>query len=263
MGEKRLSEKDFIQESYGKDPYPMWIWLGVLLLIVAALWSGNQWYRGYLQRQVEANPFLQVTNREMSLFLWQFPEHMRSRQGSKARYMPGFDKEQGAKMEIANTEEYVVAPPEVLFLYHHWKRVIGMARFVDEVSLEALTPFLEALPEWHPHQWEAAPASYRRAVVEGEERIALPLEVAQAYIGWLSYFQLGQQINGHRPTYGDARSLLEDYPGYARGFWRNMVIDIVPDYLQGVETAADETLVPPEEMAGFLRLALYHRSVSR
>ncbi|MCE5317775.1 MAG: hypothetical protein LLG04_10540, partial [Parachlamydia sp.] len=69
--EKRLQEKDFIQDSLSSNPFPFWLWLVLLAIIASLFWGGSSWLSQQINREVAASPFLQVTNRQFSLFLWQ------------------------------------------------------------------------------------------------------------------------------------------------------------------------------------------------
>jgi len=42
MGE--LSEKDFINESYRKDPYTFWFWLAIVVSLTLVLWTCDRWF---------------------------------------------------------------------------------------------------------------------------------------------------------------------------------------------------------------------------
>ena len=68
---KTLEEKDFIYEAKGNDPLPPWFFIIIVLGIFSIIWLGGNWFLQTMETKVDENPFLQVTNREMSLFLWQ------------------------------------------------------------------------------------------------------------------------------------------------------------------------------------------------
>jgi len=36
-----LQEKDFIQQGYSKNPWPLWLWLFLITAIVALAWGGG------------------------------------------------------------------------------------------------------------------------------------------------------------------------------------------------------------------------------
>ena len=66
--EPKLSEKNFINESYKKKPLPFWLWLFLLTTVIALLWGLSNWYTGKIDFLYRESPFLQVTNRDLSLF---------------------------------------------------------------------------------------------------------------------------------------------------------------------------------------------------
>src|SRR5262249_24912101 len=90
MPTDQLSEKDFIHDEYPKNPYLFWIWVTLLTSFLCLLWVGYSWYQNSIFNKIKVSPFLQVTNRQMSLFLWQNPEYMRINAPNKAVYLPGF-----------------------------------------------------------------------------------------------------------------------------------------------------------------------------
>src|ERR1700733_2884038 len=80
---KELQEKDFIQDSLWKNPFPFWIWLVILTIFIAIFWGSSNWYSTFISKEISQSPFLQVTNRHFSIFLWQYPEYMRINAKSK------------------------------------------------------------------------------------------------------------------------------------------------------------------------------------
>lgn len=119
-----LQEKDFIQESYGKDPMSFWIWVGVFAAVVLCSWGIGSWYYQTMSAQLSHSPFLQVTNREMSLFLWQFSDKMLQHVKDKTGYLKGFEYQNRIGIQSNLAEKYAVAPPELLFMYHTWSRLL-------------------------------------------------------------------------------------------------------------------------------------------
>ena len=117
-----LNENKFIAEQYSKNPSPFWIWLGVIAAFGLLIWVGQNWYYQWIEKRLVENPFLQVTNREMSLFLWQNPEHMRVNVKQKTGYLSAFQYTDKLTVEPLLADNYVEAPPELLFLYHTWHR---------------------------------------------------------------------------------------------------------------------------------------------
>ena len=89
-------------------------------------------------------------------------------------------------------------PPETLFLYHTWDRLLGAICFRRPISAEEFAAFLKDAEEWHPKNWADAPAAYA-ALVESDFtddlQDRLPLQVRQAFVGWRNYFKEGEEIN--------------------------------------------------------------------
>jgi len=79
-----LSERDFIDDGQPKDPTVMWFWLFFVVALMALLWGVGSQYAGFIQEKTQKRPFLQVTNRDMSLFLWQHPQRMRAHRKRKS-----------------------------------------------------------------------------------------------------------------------------------------------------------------------------------
>ncbi len=50
----------------------------------------------------------------------------------------------------------------------------------------------------------------------------LPLVVRQAFLGWKNYFIEGSKINDLKPTFSQIQEFLNQYPHYARQYWRNI-----------------------------------------
>ncbi|MFA6916914.1 MAG: hypothetical protein WC222_10995 [Parachlamydiales bacterium] len=269
-----LDESKFIRESYSSDPFPPWIWLAVIACIAAVLWGSANWFQQERTESIEKSPFLQVTNRQMSLFLWQFSEYMRPNVPVKEGYMPGFNYTEGKVSIIpGEAENIVAAPPEVIFLYHTWARLLKPETIVRTVTLDTFKEFLQVLPEWQPENWKDAPQSYKDLVanldtIKADQFAAksrsLPLEVEIALIGWLNYFKEGGQIDSTVPTYEEMEDFLERHPNYNRNFWRNIVYKTHPDYLIKIANGKfdPKAKVNPREIAGFLRVAFYNDKVA-
>lgn len=253
-----LDEKDFIQEEYGKDPTPFWIWSFIVLLITALVWGIMLWYNHTMSQGAEQNRFLQVTNREFSLFLWQNPHHMRVHAKNKGGYLPGFHYLEKVGMDVSALQDYVSAPSEILFLYHAWERLLGDVVFKRPIPTDQFAEFLNHAEEWQPKYWTAAPRGYAELVESdyaGDLQDRLPVEVKQAFIGWCNFFKEGEQINQKEWTYADLERVLALYPGYRRNLWCHLE----PNYLKSYPGQMEE-LIPANEITPFLRVALYNTS---
>lgn len=263
-----LPEKDFIQEGYGKNPFPFWLWLFLLTTLIALLWGSNQWFSGRMDTIFQGSPFLQVTNRELSLFLWQNPEFMRVNSKQKNGYLTGFQYVDNVTMDLAAADQFAVAPPDLLFRYHTWNRLVSNEFTSRSIGKKEFREFLDRVPEWQPTYWPKAPVEYAKMVKElpssSTDDLAelpvsvLPNEVRMAFQGWKNYFKEGEAINSVKPTYKDMQLFLTTHPHYARNYWRNIVEDSTPNYLKNLSTADASSVVPPKEMSSFLKVAIYN-----
>lgn len=261
-----LSEKDFIQEGYRKNPFPFWLWLFLLTVVIALLWGGSTWYSGKMGSLFNESPFLQVTNRQLSLFLWQNPEFMRINSKQKGGYLTGFKYVDEVTMELASADHYTVAPPDLLFRYHTWNRLIKEESSFGKISRNDFLKFLDEVPEWQPSYWPGAPVAYVKMVDELSSKneskflstTLLPLDVLIAFQGWRNYFKDREAINLVKPSFAEMRSFLKSHPHYARNFWRNIVADTNPDYLKSLVSKNEEEIVPSNEMSSFLKVAIFN-----
>lgn len=269
-----LDESKFIRESYSSDPFPPWMWLAVVACLAALLWGSANWFTQERTVAIEKSPFLQVTNRQMSLFLWQFSEYMRANVLSKDGYLPGFNYTEGkVSIKSGEAEAIVSAPPEVIFLYHTWARLLKPEVTVRTVNLDVFKEFLAEFPEWKPENWKDAPESYKDLVSNldnfkadefASKSRSLPVDVEIALIGWLNYYKEGGKIDELVPTYKQLKDFLDRHPNYNRNYWRNIVVKTYPDYLYKIanNTFDPNAKVNPNEIAGFLRVALYNDKVA-
>lgn len=265
-GEKILEEKNFIYEEKGKNPIPLWFFIAIVLGIFTILWGAGNWVLQEMKTKVEENPFLQVTNREMSVFLWQNPEFMRIHSSNKTGYLPGFYSIGKVNPKPENINEFVVAPPEVIFGYHTWKRLLSEYVIPRQIPREEFKEFLASSPEWKPENWAKAPEEYKQFVDEFDlvsvpnlqslPIQTLPKNVRNAYLGWKNYYREGDLINQEKPSVGEMREFLDRYPNYSRHNWRNLY----PLYLQTLQDQSTdpETIIPNEELTSFLRAAYYN-----
>lgn len=273
--EKPLSEKDFIRESPRPALFPAWLWLFLITILTALAWGSSHWYSEFLASKISARPFLEVSNRDFSLFLWQFPSFLRSNRKQKTGYLTGFQYGERETMEIAATEEYVVAPPDLLFLYHTWHRLLASDFIKRPIPASEFQEFLKQVPEWRPQYWKNAPYEYvnwvRQLKADQGNNLQelpdsiLPLIVRQAFQGWKNYFKEGAQINALTPTFGEVKYFLAHHPTYARNYWRN-IEEIAgqkiagPSYLQVFlsETQQVDEPIPSDQLASFLKVALFN-----
>jgi hypothetical protein len=273
-GKPPLSEKDFIQNGWSLTSMPFWLWLFLIAVLAALVWGAMGWYQGFLQKEKNKDPFLEVTNREFSVFLWQFPSFLRVNVSKKTGYLTGF-LTTSENFDSATAEEFITAPPDLIFLYHTWHRLSApdvMGRPIHPIEFD---DFLQQLSEWQPMNWKTAPDEYRQLVdsknylkmenLQTLPEATLPIIVRQAFLGWKNYFLEGPRINDVQPTFAQVKSFLEQYPTYARNYWRNIErinhqevagSNYLYDLFKGAFTP--DAIVPKEQLAPFLKVALFN-----
>lgn len=259
-----LDEKDFIQERRQKTPVPLWLWFMILVAIFISSWMGGEWVIREMQTRVEKAPFLRVTNRQISLYLWQNPQYMRVNVRDKTGYLPAFQTMESVSPQLEQIDSFTQAPPELLFQYHTWKRLLGEYAIPKPIPMVEFKDFLAKAPEWDPKHWPDAPLEYQALVNEldtlREEDLQrlpyniLPREVRQAFSGWKNYYIDQEKINQFKPTYQLAGKLIEKYPHYSRNYWQNLY----PDYLKSLQGKDKNVAIAPAEMEPFLRVALFN-----
>lgn len=266
----QLSEKKFIQDDIPKNPIPFLFWGFLLTLIIVLIWGGELWYANFRSQQLALNPFLRVTNRELSLFLWQNSSYMRPHARSKSGYLPGFQYINSVGMDLESADSYAIAPPELLFLYHTWNRLLKKEFTPRPILISEFEEFLEYLKEWNPQNWPQAPKEYIKLLRDlpkmREENlltlplISVPIEVQMAFQGWKNYFKEGPSINKIRPLYKEIKAFMESHPHYARNYWRNIVSKESPNYLKSLTNNAfdPDAIFPNDELTVFLKVALYN-----
>ncbi len=271
---KSLSEKDFIQNRRSLVNFPFLFLICLLAVSFSLIFSSSSWFEKFLQNEKKNSPFLEVTNRDFSLFLWQFPSFMRIN-FKKTGYLPGFSA-MGVNFDSETDGDFVSAPPEILFLYHTWHRLLDGEFIPRKIDAKEFEAFLTQLPEWDPMYWKQAPADYRELIVSKKylavnqlEKV-LPLSVQKAFIGWKNYFYEGEHINSLSPTFSEVKHFLEKHPHYARNEWRN--IDEVEGqkiagltYLSSLDEGIEnvDAPIPKEQMAPFLKVAIFNRLLSK
>lgn len=278
-GRPPLSEKDFIQNGWSLSSFPFWLWIFLVATTVILIWGSLDWYQGLMQKMKRKDPFLEVTNREFSVFLWEFPSFMRNNISQKNGYLPGFlTTSENFNVEMA--EDFVSAPPDLIFLYHTWYRLLAPEFIRRAIGPREFEDFLSQLPEWMPENWSKAPEEYVQLVqsksyLKWEDlqmlpESALPLMVRQAFVGWKNYFLEGPQINELVVTFEQVEAFLEKYPHYARNYWRNIQevngqrvagLEYLEGFVKG--TFIPSANVPKEQLVPFLKVALFNDQDSK
>lgn len=270
-----LPEDKFINESYSKNPTPFWVWLGVLAAGVTFIWGSMNWIGDKMREEISSKPFLQVTNRDFSIFLWQFPQFMRGNMPAKMDNLPGFHSSgpMGLKPEDAST--FVRTPPDVLFLYHTWDRLLKDEFTPRQIPLTEFLEFLEKAPAWNPEYWADAPSEYIAFVdqlstsqmtnLENASKAQLPEEVRMAFQGWKNFFKEGDEINQISPTVQEMETFVSSHPHYARNYWRNIVMEDQPNYLISLtkKSVDEDEALSSDEMTGFLKTAYFNYAMAK
>lgn len=263
-----LEEQEFIHEGLGKNPRPFWFWLTICVLATAFIWIVSNWAEDEKEAVYGSTPFLQVTNRDFSLFLWQNPEFMKRNLKSNRNYLSAWGNDLTVDPEEA--EKWVEAPNDALFMYHTWKRLVGDYFYPRNIPQKEFTEFLKADPQWHPKYWKKAPDAYITLVkwIEAGSKFddlkevsynELPKIVRQAFVGWKNFTKESEKINSIRPTFRQIWTFLNYYPNFKRPFWINLVRQERPNYLKSEmgQVSGFET-VPDSEMDGLLQMGIYN-----
>lgn len=243
--------------------------IGITSIVVIVLLAGVGWQAARRSMEIRSTiPFFAVTNREFSLFLWQNPEFMRRHATRKDGYLPGFKRSGRQGMEVEDADEQVVAPPNVLFRYHIWNYLLSENFFSRKILPKQFLQFLQDEPAWQPEHWPLAPDDYRRLVqlshtwqdLSTATEKELPQQVRQAFIGWLNYFEEGEEINEQQVKQKDLLQFLTLYPNYRRSLWQNLVQEYAPLYLKDIDDPflSEDALVAQEKMTPFLRVAFFN-----
>ncbi len=271
-----LEEKDFIRESPPPKPsIPIWIWLAVGAAVVAVILGTGSWLKQGVSEGLKTSPFANVTNRQLSLFLWQFPEYMRANLPAKEYYLSGFNYSNGkVSMVTSQADKITSAPDDILYLYHTWSRLLKPGAVLRRVPLDTFKEFLKEFPEWMPDNWPEASQSYKDLVAKldvanpddflKQSRTNLPNDVLIAVTGYRNYYKEGADIDKFSPFYEELDHFVNTHPNYARNFWRNILLKSRPDYLLVLTSGKynAKAVVSPTEMAGFLKVAMFNDAQS-
>lgn len=190
---------------------------------------------------------------------------MRINAPAKTAYMPGFQYQEKVSLDLSFADDYVIAPPQVIFKYHAWHRLVSGEFTQRLISATEFKEFLQYSEEWLPQNWPEAPSDYASLVKnldnESDLTTQLPLQVKQAFQGWKNYFKEGVSVNALSITYQQLYGFLAKNPHYSRNYWRNIAGN---NYLLSILKPPDNQLdsVPREEIPPFLRVALYNYLVA-
>jgi len=179
-----------------------------------------------------------------------------------------------AAVDVTAVDDFVVAPPELLFLYHTWKRLLASDFIVRPITPRDFSEFLAKEEIWNPVNWIGAPLAYKQMVekktyesvadLETLSQEEFPLIVRQAFQGWKNYYNDGSKINSFSPTVGEVEAFLIKHPGYARNYWRNIdrVVGQPIGGLKYLELTLQKindpgAIFPSDQLAAFLKVAMY------
>lgn len=257
-----------------KEGMPWWLWVFLATIAMSLLLGGYERFQSFMTQEENSDPFMNVSNRQFSLFLWQFPEYMKVNASDKSSYLRGFMPNQ-ENFSSDTSEDCVDASFDLLFLYHTWARLLFSDPIGRPIPPEEFKQFLTQFPEWHPKNWKEAPKPYVQ-LVSRESYLAtrnmqelpdatLPKEVRAAFFGWKNYFVEGTEINAVKFTYAELLAFLEKHPTYQRSYWRNISevqgkkvagLNYLSSLLKG--GFSSESVVPREQLAPFLIVAYYN-----
>ncbi|MEX2305104.1 MAG: hypothetical protein WD595_02825 [Waddliaceae bacterium] len=155
----KLNEKNFIQPP--SRGVASWLWVLIAIVLIAIFWIFSASMLDQVRSRLWEKPFLQVTNREFSLFLWQNPEYMRRNQSKEIGYLPGFVSFEGKMTpDPKYADQFVAAPPKFLYRYHLWKFFLGEYVFNRSIPNQEFQAFLAYSTEWQPENWKGATDGY-------------------------------------------------------------------------------------------------------
>jgi hypothetical protein len=213
-----------LDRDQNKTPFPVWLYFFLLFLFIIMIWQMVS-----LSLKKETGPltkktaFTDVSNRDISLLLWQTPELRGGKDGG--RYLPGFDHNAQMRLDVSLADLIAEAPLSLFFRYHTFKRLLVEEFVPPVIKDEELQEFLAFAPEWLPVNWKNAPEEYR---LNPNGKTA-PKEVQMAFQGWKNQFKEAEKIEAFRPTEEEITQFLEAHPNYKRNRFRNI---IGPNYLK-------------------------------
>lgn len=246
----------------------LWLFLLVFLSFVICLWLVGVWEKHIVAETRKKQPFMQVTNRQFSLFLYQNPDFMRAHRVHRFGYLPDFSSEEDVKVISGLADAHVSVPPDVLFRYHVWNRLLGKSLALRPIIASEFWEFLQQNSEWLPENWPGNTADYSVLVAgllkHGEADLSalsleeLPFEVKLAFQGWKNYFKEWEEIKEVRPRRVELAQFVQKHPHYGRSYWRNILPDYLRDMVFRENSPSDKSLVGEEQLTDFLRIALYN-----
>ena len=250
------TERDFIPRKWHEHPRFIWILLFILVIVWALFGIFGKWESLITREKRKELPFFQVTKRDFSLFLYQNPEFLRAKRFKRFGTLARITSLDEVRFVPPKADEYIVAPPDILFRYHVWDRLLGDSLAPRPISGEEFKLFLKENPDWEPENWPGATEGYRQVVKDlGDSDLPLdkvPPEVQFAFQGWKNFFEEWTQIQEVKPTESEMEKFLADHPHYRRSYWRNILSEEYPDYLKNLD------VLSAEDMPDFLKVGIYN-----
>ena len=250
------TERDFIPRKWHEHPSFIWILLFVLVGVWALFGIFGKWESLITREKRKELPFFQVTKRNFSLFLFQNTELLRAKRFKRFGTMARITSLDEVNFIPPKADEFIVAPPDILFRYHVWDRLLGESLAPRPIPGAEFKLFLKDNPDWKPDNWPGATEDYRQVVKDlGNENLPLskvPAEVQFAFQGWKNFFEEWALIQEVEPTKVEMEKFLGDHPRYGRSYWRNILSEEYPEYLKDLD------VLSAEEMPDFLKVGLYN-----
>ena len=229
------------------------LWCITFVVLTLSLCLATNIYYQTIQTLIEKSPFLKVTNRDLSIFLWHFSEYMPQHVKNKNGYLPGFEYTNRIGIVLGEADKYCQAPPEILFLYHTWDRLLRKEFVERSIPVKEFLMFLEMNPEWKFESWADAPENYFCCLSNLSDDACnmclqdIPKIVRQAFQGWKNYYLEGERINYMEYTEKDIQNFIERHPGYSFNFWENILSEFPTPMFRS------NPLLP-----SFIKVALYN-----
>ena len=258
----------------GKRMIPAWASVLGYLGLAFIIYGLTFWLHILIEEKRPVNVYSKVANRDYSLFLWQNPQWMGNLKSKETLYVTGDWSAGKSFADPRLAEAYVTLPADILYIYNTWRTQVWQYLPPRPIPAGKFLRFLAICDMWQPRNWTEAPLDYNDLIeklgsmnpledLQKQPLSILPHEVRLAFIGYENYFFEANQINALKPTYGDIQAFLKKYPQYGRSYWIKAIDGRYPKYLLSYSQAqyVPNEMVPDDELAPFLRAALYNDSV--
>lgn len=268
---KEINDEDLGKGSINRDFKPLWLSLLLVLVVAGSIAAYQVLVDKAFKNRQSMTPFLQVKNRDFSIFLFQNPQFMRANTKEKTGYLPGF-REDNVRLDPIHADDYVVVSPRVLFRYHVSNSLLGKDVPDRPILVQDFRDFLATLEEWLPRYWEDAPEKYQSLITKlgdlpGDQDLrkqpeeVLPRKVRQAFFGWKNYFEEGEKINQLASSRSEMEAFLRDYPQFGSNYWGNILQKHYPNYSELMDDLPQ--VIPARALPPFVRVALFNQREAR